>query len=285
MSIPARAACICIIFALNFGICGSAGAEPDKISAKCRFAPHTVWQMDMESAAGGIYHTWLTDNAVKVESPSFGYVLYAKSPDWKVYAFRPQSKEVCVVGFKQFLQEREGVVGTMSVLDLQKPLKVTPRQFVFRRSGKVLKLDGWDYKFAGEQRANDLFVTAGKPEKTESYVTSTADLGLPKPVYDMVAVTVNMPRLNGCLLTTMEYFQAGNVCWVIRNRSIAPMEAPPADLFKMPVGYKNAGPFKRQFLFKGASSIMDEVAQDLGPANEGSGSKGKTGNRGVPKGR
>ena len=82
------------------------------------------------------------------------------------------------------------------------------------------------------------------------------------------------------------------------------MEAPPADLFKMPVGYKNAGPFKRQFLFKGASSIMDEVAQDLGPRDDqmaeqtgdrrgnkdkvkaaDSRSKGKTGNGEVSKGR
>lgn len=266
MSIPARAACICIIFALNFGICGSVRAEPHKICRNNQNAGQSVWQMDMESAAGGVYHTWLSADAVKVESPSFGYTLYARGPDWKVYAFRPQSKEMTSASFKEFMREREGVVGTMSVLDLQKPLKVTPRQFVFRRNGKLLKLKGWDYKFAGEQRANDLFVTAGKPEKTESYVTSTADLGLPKPVYDMVAVTVNMPRLEGCLLTTMEYFQAGNVCWVIRNRSISVLEAPSADLFKMPVGYKNLGPLKRQFLFKGASSIMDEVARDLGPS-------------------
>ncbi|NJL72562.1 MAG: hypothetical protein HC888_13840 [Candidatus Competibacteraceae bacterium] len=42
----------------------------------------------------------------------------------------------------------------------------------------------------------------------------------------------------------------------------------PPDFFEPPRHYKYAGKLKRQFLFQGVSSIMDDVAAGLGPARE-----------------
>ncbi|NJL72561.1 MAG: hypothetical protein HC888_13835 [Candidatus Competibacteraceae bacterium] len=178
-----------------------------------------VWHLQLESAAGGFYETWMSREAIRFKSHSFGYTLYAKSPDWQVIACRDDCKEKAGSSLREFWREREGVMGACSVLALQKPLKVTDRQFSFLCVPGIAPkgLKGKEYVFAGEQRANDLFVTAARPKETAAYVTLTADLGLPAEVYSLVSVSLNMPRLDGCLLETSEYFKDGERCWVIRR--------------------------------------------------------------------
>lgn len=228
-----------------------------------------VWRLQLESAAGGLYEAWMSREAIRFKSHSFGYTLYARSPDWQVTACRDDCKEKTSTSLKEFWREREGVMGACSVLALQKPLKVNTRQFPFLSFPGIAPrgLKGKEFVFAGEQRANDLFVTAERPKETAAYVTLTADLGLPAEVYSLVSVSLNMPRLDGCLLETSEYFKDGERCWVIRRRGLAPVSVPP-DFFEPPRNYKYAGKLKRQFLFQGVSGIMDDVAAGLGPAKE-----------------
>ena len=59
-----------------------------------------------ETSTNGKYKYMISPTALKIECQSFGYSLYASAPDWKVYAYRPSTRELKVLSKADFLKFR-----------------------------------------------------------------------------------------------------------------------------------------------------------------------------------
>jgi hypothetical protein len=212
----------------------------------------------METAIGGRYDVFVTGKALRIDSQSFKYSLLATAPQWNLTIWRDDSKEICHCTLAQYLYQRRNAVNTTSSCNLDKP--ISKHAIVIPRFG----LSGVQYVYAGEKRGHDLFISDKATTDVKNYFIDCANINLPRPAVQIISGSSTLPDLPGLPYQMFEVLESGPKQWQVLTRSLERQKAFSAKFFQAPLGYKDLGVFKHNFLFKSVSSMMDDTIESVG---------------------
>lgn len=212
------------------------------------------WLLKQQTTIGGQISFTITDKAIKIDSPTCGYIAVAKAPDWQVCVFRPDTKEMGFVSLKNWIRFNTSAVGTTDENTIEHPIsrkQISPRG---------LPVKAYLYKYPGEKTAAAPFQTAEASESSnifvESYNLSTAPQAMA-----IQRQVMNCNSIEGCLISCCNKAKdTGEFRWTIRTLSLKPKLVASSE-FAIPTGYKQLKNIDQHFKFKNLAKPLDDMAE------------------------
>ncbi|MBK9201747.1 MAG: hypothetical protein IPL73_04770 [Candidatus Obscuribacter sp.] len=90
------------------------------------------WLLKQQTTIGGQISFTITDKAIKIDSPTCGYIAVAKAPDWQICVYRPDTKEMGYVNLKDWIRFNTSAVGTTDENTIEHPISrklITPKVY------------------------------------------------------------------------------------------------------------------------------------------------------------
>lgn len=227
-------------------------SAPDKSAASTKLK---VTEINLVSSANGIYKFYIGDNAMRLESPSFGLKIFSAAPDWQVYAVRDKQKEIATASQ---LQWQKTIVPSFTMAgicqELQKPVRSLPLP------------DGtMQHNYALKTRS-EMFWQSGADRQSISGAQITT---MPVKHMDARAIAIlnhflNLPPLPGVPLKMTTIYASGEKRWQLKPGHIKQADMSAGDLLPPKAGYKNVGLITKDFLGKSAMTTFDGLSEMLG---------------------
>ncbi|MBP6595496.1 MAG: hypothetical protein KA255_20895 [Candidatus Obscuribacter sp.] len=212
------------------------------------------WLLKQQTTIGGQISFTITDKAIKIDSPTCGYIAVAKAPDWQICVYRPDTKEMGYVNLKDWIHFNTSAVGTTDENTIEHPISrklITP---------KGLPVKAYLYTYPGEKTAAAPFQTAEASESSnifvESYMLSTAPQAMA-----IQRQVMNCNSIDGCLISCSNKAKdTGEFRWTIRTLSLKPQLIAKSE-FAIPSGYKQLKRIDQHFKYKNLSKPLDDMAE------------------------
>lgn len=212
------------------------------------------WLLKQQTTIGGQISFTITDKAIKIDSPTCGYVAVAKAPDWQICVYRPDTKEMGFVSLKNWARFNTSTVGTTDENTIEHPIsrkQITPRG---------LPVKAYLYTYPGEKTAAAPFQTAEASESSNIFVESYNLSAAPQAMAIQRQV-MNCNSIEGCLISCSNKAKdTGEFRWTIRTLSLKP-KLIAASEFATPTGYKQLKSIDQHFKYKNLSKPLDDMAE------------------------
>ncbi|MBL0188086.1 MAG: hypothetical protein IPP97_20350 [Candidatus Obscuribacter sp.] len=212
----------------------------------------------------------ITEEAIKIDSPTCGYKAIAKAPDWSIWIYRPEEKELGNVSFAQWGKFNTSAVGTTDECPQTKPLAC--RSIAV----KGLPVKAFLYTYRGEKVLPDVFQTDKTTEYSNTFIESYILTKAPQAMA-IQRLLLNCDSIDGCLISCFgKDKQTGELHWLIHTLSLKPSEFKASE-FELPSGYKQLKQIDQHFKFKNLSKPFDEMAEMMDIGDPSRNKKKKTG--------
>ncbi len=217
------------------------------------------WRLEQETSMAGKITFAITDEAIKIDSPTCGYKAIARAPDWRIMVYRPEEKEFGYVNLAQWGKFNTSAVGTTDECPLTKPIERKPIQV------KGLPVKAFLYIYPSEKYSPEVFRTDKPTEFSNVYIESYQLSKAPQAMAIQRQV-LNCDSIDGCLISCFgRDKQTKELHWIIHTLSLKPIEVKASE-FDTPIGYKQQKTIDHHFKFKNLVKPLDEMAEmmDIG---------------------
>lgn len=210
-----------------------------------------------ETSTNGKYKYMISPTALKIECQSFGYSLYASAPDWKVYAYRPSTRELKVLSKADFLKFR---IISFTMLGVTSTLG-KPDRVEVREGGKKARLT-W-----GTKEKTSLFWDNKKSDRQMKQVeVDAATFAMPDEQKQIICHFQNLPLLPvgaSMPLTIYAVYQNGERGWQMRTLKSAEINLKSDAAFRPPADAKVSGKIDANFMGKSAIDSLGDFNELL----------------------
>lgn len=221
---------------------------------------HRGLKVTQQTEASGIYEIWLAPDAIRVSSPTAGFVLAARAPKWQVQVWRGDRKERSEVGLADFL--KGDLLLTNHITYAADLRKVLSQRRITRGNDKLIV-----YRFPPIEAVggSGIFQYDGNDEAGNKHGTRltpelmSLDLGYARPVSQVISKLHNLCDLPGVPISAYYYLPNGRAKSILGCRILDRNFTFKDSLLAPPAPYKRVALSKNLFLTKGQVDMLQDM--------------------------
>lgn len=115
---------LCALVLAHMGGAGASAQPAAQSAAASKSAPAKVLCLKQKSDMNSTFAVYVRPDAVLVDCPAEHYAVLSRAPDWRVYIWNYQRRQITSVSHADWCGKYE-IQGTSWTVELKKPLKVT----------------------------------------------------------------------------------------------------------------------------------------------------------------